>query len=110
MIETLDDTNAEWADGRALLTWLDGRGVKLRPANPSERRKLERWRGGAQARFRDVDSFLIAADVHPSEVPIRIWCRYRNGRSKKKLVSRDGDEVSRTASGRARHRSRRRAS
>ena len=98
MIEQLDYTNALWADGPALLSWLESIGVKLRYNDPALRRKIERWADdGRQASFWDVDRVLIAASLHPSQVPDSIWCHYRNGR-KKNLVTHDGEERTRTPS------------
>ena len=79
----LDHTDANWADGAALLAWLDSLGIRIMAVDPSWRRKLERWRAGARASFYDVDEVVVSARLHVSQVPVEIWRLYDNGRRPK---------------------------
>lgn len=74
-----DYTTALWADGAALMAWLDR--VAVVPAGTDmTRKRIDRWRSGAQASFWHVDELLVSAGLHPSEVPDQIWRAYNNGR------------------------------
>lgn len=75
----LDHTDAEWADGPALMRWLDAH-VAIRPATTTWRKRLERWRGGGQASFYRVDELLVAHGLHVSQIPCTAWKTYNNGR------------------------------
>jgi hypothetical protein len=81
---TLDYQTAEWADGVALMGWLEGR-AKVLATDAAERRRLQRWRAGAQAKFADVDQVLVRAGLSVSEVPDHVWRRYDNGRRRRVL-------------------------
>ena len=80
-MNALDFTDAKWADGAALLAWLDSLGINVRPFDPSWKRKLERWRAGHKARFYDVDRILVKAcwhssrhvSLHVCQVPGDVW-------------------------------------
>lgn len=78
-MSTLDHTTALWADGVELMAWLD-RIVFVQPPTATARRRLDRWRGGAQASFWHVDKVLISVGLHPSQVPSEFWRPYDNGR------------------------------
>jgi hypothetical protein len=75
----LDYTTARWADGAALMTWLDGLAAVQLPT-ATVRRRVDRWRCGAQASFWHVDELLTSVELHVSQVPCAIWCQYDNGR------------------------------
>jgi hypothetical protein len=75
----LDHTTAMWADGAALMRWLDGVAV-VPPATTTVRRRLDRWRCGAQASFWHVDELLTSLELHVSDIPCEIWRQYDNGR------------------------------
>lgn len=81
-----DYTTALWADGAALMAWLDG--VTALPAGTAKMRKrIERWRRGAQASFWHVDELLVSAGLHVSEVPCEVWRAYDNGRRRGRVAA-----------------------
>src|SRR5689334_2345845 len=82
----LDFTTANWADGAAFLAWTDSLGIRIIPLANSWKRKLERWRAGAQANFYDIDAVVTTLGLHVSQVPSEIWQPYNNGRRR----GRDG--------------------
>jgi hypothetical protein len=75
----LDHTTARWADGASLMTWLDALAT-VQPPTAKVRRRVDRWRCGAQASFWHVDELLTSLELHVSQVPCEIWCQYDNGR------------------------------
>lgn len=78
----LDHTNATWADGPAVMAWLDAH-ADVRPTTPMLRRRLERWRAGAQASFWHIDELLCGLGLHVSQLPDGVWRPYDNGRAKR---------------------------
>lgn len=74
----LDHTTATYANGRALMAWLDQQTSVIAPS-PTVRRRLQRWRAVGQASFWLVDDVLRRAGVHVSDVPEDVWCVYDNG-------------------------------
>jgi hypothetical protein len=80
MMTPLDFTSADWANGASFLVWTDSIGVRIVPLTDSWKRKLERWRGGAQAGFYDIDEVVTKLGLHVSQVPDGIWQPYDNGR------------------------------
>jgi hypothetical protein len=78
-MSALDWTTAQWADGPALMTWLDARARVVAP-DPTVRRRIERWRAGGQASLALVDELLTRLDCSLCEVPDHVWRRYDNGR------------------------------
>jgi hypothetical protein len=78
-MSTLDYTNAVWADGRAVMTWLD-REITSQVPHEALRWKVARWRNGAQASFWDLDEVLTALGLHVSQLPPYVWKTYDNGR------------------------------
>ena len=84
----LDYTNADWADGAAVLSWVEAR-VAVTPSTIAVRKRWERWRDGAQASFWHVDEMLVGVGLHVSQLPDAVWKVYDNGR-RTRVVARAG--------------------
>jgi hypothetical protein len=78
----LDHTTALWADGAALMAWLDEVAV-VPAATATVRKRIDRWRGGAQASFWHVDELMVSVGLHVSEAPREVWRAYDNGRRRR---------------------------
>jgi hypothetical protein len=76
----LDHTNATHADGAALMAWLERHG-RVGSRDATTRRRLQRWRAGAQASFALVDALLVEEGQTVADVPAHVWRPYDNGRT-----------------------------
>ena len=72
--------NARCADGRRLSRWIDERGVCLAPLGAAQRRALQRWRRGDQARLDTIERVLIPLGLTLHALPDNVWRPYDNGR------------------------------
>jgi hypothetical protein len=67
-------------DGPLLAAYLDETRADLSCLSDAERRALQRWRDGHQARIDTVDRLLIQLGLNLGGLPEEFMCPYRNGR------------------------------
>ncbi len=79
-MSSLDHMNATTAHGPAVVEWLE-KHERLEFVSETSRKRIQRWRRGAQASYWALDHVLIEFGRHPSELPDSVWIRYRNGRA-----------------------------
>lgn len=67
--------NAPAANGPKVADWIErhfpGRGHEIAG------KQWGRWRNGGQAAFQTLDRVLVRLDVHPSQLPVDVWERWK---------------------------------
>lgn len=80
-MSTLDFTNAKTGNGPAIVAWLE-RNEDLTWLSETSRKRIQRWRRGAQASFWSVDRVMGELRLHVSDLPHDVWIPYSNGRGR----------------------------
>lgn len=87
----------EWIDGEALFDWLENeRGVTisgLELFHPTLARRARYWKDGGNAHYATVDRFLIALDLHLTDLPDEVWRETQRKKHPRHLTAEVREEV-----------------